>query len=244
MRLMNVNIAENVERIREAVASAAREAGRNPDEIQILAAAKYTDRAGVEEILGAGISLIGENRVQDAGKKLGAKDDGSQKDIHDDFPRCRLHMIGHLQTNKINQALRLFDLIETVDRTHLAEALEKRLAPQNRTLPALAEVKLTGETTKTGCEPDDLPALLDFIWTNCPHVELRGLMGMGPWDPDAEVARPFYRELKSLFDRVLPSAPDSSLFDTISMGMSADFHVAIQEGATLVRIGRALFESA
>lgn len=239
---MTENIPANVERILEAVAQAASDAGRSPDEIQILAAAKYTDRAGVETLLSSGISLIGENRVQDARKKLGEDESGGQADIHDPFPQCRLHMIGHLQSNKVNHALRLFDTIETVDRESLADALEKRLKPLDRIFPVLVEVKLTGETTKTGCEPSDLPALLDHIRTGCPHLAVQGLMGMGPWDPDAEVARPYYRELRTLFDRHKGSAPDPSVFNTVSMGMSADFHVAVQEGATLVRIGRALFE--
>lgn len=239
---MSNEIAENVERIQEQVALAAREAGRDPVEISILAACKYTDRGGVEELLRAGIRLIGENRVQDALKKLGPGAAGSQRDIREEFPECRVHMIGHLQRNKINHALRIFDLIETVDRISLADALEKRLEREDRHYPALVEVKLTGETAKTGCEPEELPALLDHLWSDCAHVELKGLMGMGPWDPDPETARPFYRLLKELFDRSRPGAPDPEAFSTLSMGMSADFPVAIQEGATLVRIGRAFFE--
>ncbi len=234
-------IAKNVEQVREEVAKACVDADRDVAEIQILAAAKYTDRDGVIELLKAGINLIGENRVQDALSKLGTDDDSGQGDIHDEFPDCRVHMIGNLQKNKINHALRLFDLVETVEKIKLADALEKRLAERERVLPVLVEVKLTGEDTKSGCSIEDIPNLLDHIWTNCPHLELRGLMGMGPWDPDPEVARPFYRSLKSIFDENLPNAPDKSVFSTISMGMSADFHVAIQEGATLVRIGRRFF---
>jgi uncharacterized pyridoxal phosphate-containing UPF0001 family protein len=252
-------IADNVRRIRELVAKAASDAGRDPAQISIMAATKYTDRSGVEELIQAGISLIGENRVQDAIQKLGESgplsqklgelgplsqkpgesEDPARKDIHSVFPECRVHLIGQLQTNKINNALKLFDLIETVDRISLADALEKRL---ERKLPVLVEVKLTGEDTKTGCPIPDLPALLSHLWSNCPHLNVEGFMGMGPWDPDPEVARPYYRELKALFDRLRPPAPDPSSFRTISMGMSADFHVAIQEGASMVRIGRAFFE--
>jgi len=151
-------------------------------------------------------------------------------------------MIGSLQKNKINHALRLFDLVETIDTIKLADALEKRLAKRERVLPILVEVKLTDEETKGGCPMDEVPALLDHIWSDCPHLDLRGLMGMGPWDPDPEVARPYYRRLKTLYDEILPNTPDKSVFSTISMGMSADFHVAIQEGATLVRIGRKFFD--
>jgi len=230
------SIKDNIERINEQVANACREAGRDPSEVTILAAAKYTDRAGVEEILAAGINLIGENRVQDALAKLG------EPDIHKTFPSAALHFIGHLQKNKINHALSLFDLIETVDRISLADHLEKRLIEPNRILPILVEAKLTDEESKTGCSESDLDDLLTHIWSNCPHLELRGFMGMGPWDPDPEVARPFYRKLKEFFDKLSPSAPDPAIFRTISMGMSADFHIAIQEGATVVRIGRAIFD--
>jgi len=236
---MQDKITENVSRIREAVASATVAAGRQPSEVSILAATKYTDRAGVESLLGAGIELIGENRVQDASRKLCESPDGAQRDIRADFPDCRVHMIGHLQANKINQALRVFDLIETVDSVPLAEAIEKRL---DRILPVLIEVRLTGEKSKSGCSLDELPVLLDCIWTGCPHLAIKGMMGMGPWDPDPEVARPFYRELKGVFDKYRSEAPVPDDFSVVSMGMSADFHVAIQEGATLVRIGRAFFE--
>lgn len=238
---MKADIAGNVKRIKEEVAKAALDAGRDPSEIRILAATKYTDRSGVEEIIRAGINLIGENRVQDATAKLGATDDGSQPDIHELFPDVKLHMIGHLQSNKVNHALRLFDLVETVDRLSLTKALEKRLKRDDRILPIMVEVKLTGEETKTGCSPGEVESLLEYTWTECPHLQVRGLMGMGPWDPDPEVARPYYNQLKCIFERVSGSAPPQCHFNVLSMGMSADFKVGIQEGSTLVRIGRALF---
>ena len=232
-------IAQNAAKVIKAVRETAEASGRDPSEVGILAATKYTDRTGVEMLLRAGITLIGENRVQDAFAKLGAAEDGSKKDIREDFPECRIHMIGHLQTNKINQALKLFDSIETVDRIPLAEALEKRL---DKILPILVEVKLTSEDTKTGCPQDELNTLLEYIRRDCPHLELRGLMGMGPFDENPEIARPYYRRLKELFETSRDASPNPETFKVISMGMSADFHVAIQEGATLVRIGRALFD--
>jgi pyridoxal phosphate enzyme (YggS family) len=235
-------IADNVARILEEVAQAAIDCARDPAAVRILAATKYTDRAGATELARAGIILFGENRVQDASAKYGPSAEGVADSIRHLFPDCRLHFIGHLQRNKVNQALRLFDLVETVDRMSLVDGLEKRLTVDDRALPVLVEVKLTGEETKTGCPIDDLPALLDHLWRKCPHLAVRGLMGMGPWDPDPEVARPFYRRLKELFESNRPNAPDRSQFDTLSMGMSGDFRIAIEEGATLLRIGRAFFE--
>jgi len=235
-------ISDNVERVKEEVAQAVEAAGRGAEEVKILAATKYTDRAGVVELIEAGIVLIGENRIQDALAKLEGVEESGQVDIHDEFPECRVHMIGHVQKNKINHALKLFDLIETIDAVKLADALEQRLAARERTLECLVEVHLTEEEAKTGCRPEYLPSLLEYIWENCPHIDLRGLMGMGPWDPDPEVARPYYRKLREVFNESVKNAPSPGVFDTISMGMSADFHVAIQEGATLVRIGRRFFE--
>lgn len=234
-------ISENVLRIMNQVVEAAGDAGRDPSEIKILAAAKYANRQGIEDLLNAGISLIGENRVQSAREKLALIESIGQCDIRDEFPDVKIHMIGYLQRNKVKHALRIFDLIETLDRRSLADTLEKRLDAVDRTLPVLVEVKLTGEDTKTGCPVNKLPEFLNYVWGNCRHLKVEGLMGMGPWDPDPEVARPFYRTLKKLFDSCRESAPDPGDFNTISMGMSADFQVAIQEGATLVRIGRALF---
>lgn len=234
-------ISEHVLRVMKQIVEAAKGAGRDPSEIKILAAAKYTDRRGIEELMNAGIDLIGENRVQSARDKLAPIESTGQCDIHDEFPDAKIHMIGYLQRNKVKHALRIFDLIETLDRPSLADTLEKRLDAIDRTLPVLVEVKLTGEDTKTGCPVNELPGFLDYVWGNCRHLTVGGLMGMGPWDPDPEVARPFYRTLKELFDSLRESAPDPVEFNTISMGMSADFEVAIQEGATLVRIGRALF---
>ncbi|MFH1676602.1 MAG: YggS family pyridoxal phosphate-dependent enzyme [bacterium] len=239
---MTSKIAENAGRIREAVKKAAIDAGRGSYEIRILAATKYTDRSGAEELVRSGITIIGENRVQDAMKKLGASDDGSQPDIHSVHPETEIHMIGHLQKNKVNQALGLFDSLDSLDSIILADALEKRLEARDRILPVLIEVKLTGEETKSGISQNEVPALIEHVFSDCPHISIRGVMGMGPWDPNPETARPFYRELKSIFDSLRKDIDKSCAFDTISMGMSADFQVAIQEGATMVRIGRALFE--
>ena len=235
------SIADNTERIIEQVAKACRDAGRDPSEVKILAAAKYTDRAGAAEILSSGIGIIGENRIQDALAKHCADEKTGQVDIHEEFPAVKVHYIGHLQKNKINHALKLFDLIETIDTMKLADALEKRPAERDRVMPVLIEVKLTREESKTGCPEPDLEDLIGHIGGNCPHLEVEGLMGMGPWDPEPETSRPFYKKLGEIFARI-KNTTQSDKFDTVSMGMSADFHIAIQEGATVVRIGRAIFE--
>lgn len=237
---MHDKLVENIQKIKKEIETEAENSGRNASEISVMAASKYTDRAGVETLIQNGINIIGENRVQDAVKKLCAHDDG-QIDIHEVFPDIEIHMIGYLQSNKINHALKLFDFIDSIDRISITEALEKRLGISGKILPILIDVHLTDEESKTGVKPNDLGSLVSYIQSNCPHLELRGLMGMGPWDPNPESARPFYKKLKTLFDvtRQQINAPEK--FSILSMGMSADFHVAIPEGSTLLRIGRALF---
>ncbi|HEX9745906.1 MAG TPA: YggS family pyridoxal phosphate-dependent enzyme [bacterium] len=236
---MSGKITRNVNRILEMVADAATQAGREPSEVSVLAATKYTDRQGVMEVINAGITIIGENRVQDARGKLGNR--GEADDIRREIPGSEFHMIGHLQSNKANHALKIFDHIDTIDRITIAEALEKRLASDNRILPCTIEIGLTGEESKTGVSRKDLPALFDYVIGDCPHLDLRGFTGMGPLDPDPEAGRPTYRELRKIYEGYMEQVPDRDKFAILSMGMSADYHVAIQEGATLVRIGRALF---
>jgi pyridoxal phosphate enzyme (YggS family) len=212
-------IAERIPLIRERVARAAERAGRSPAEVTIVAVSKTFPTQAIEEAAAAGIAHIGENRVQEAAAKI---------------PSLRhlpvtWHMLGHLQTNKARTALDLFDIIQSVDSLRLAEALSRRA---ERDVPVLLEVNVAGEASKFGLSPQQVAETAEAI-ARLPHLDVRGLMTIAPWVSDPEEVRPVFRELRRLRDALgLPE---------LSMGMTDDFEVAIEEGATIVRIGRAIF---
>ena len=217
MRL--ATIAERVAHVRQRVERAAERAGRSPADITIVAVSKSVSPQAIEEAVAAGIAHVGENRVQEAAAKI---------------PGLRglpvtWHLVGHLQTNKAKTALELFDIIHSVDSLHLAEALSHR---SQRPLPVLLEVNVAGEASKFGFPPDEVAAAAQAV-ARLPRLDLRGLMTVAPFVKDPETARPVFRELRRLRDAL-------GLAE-LSMGMSDDFEVAIEEGATLVRIGRAIF---
>jgi hypothetical protein len=217
MRL--ATIAERVAHVRQRVERAAERAGRSPADITIVAVSKSVSPQAIEEAVAAGIAHVGENRVQEAAAKI---------------PGLRglpvtWHLVGHLQTNKGKTALELFDIIHSVDSLHLAEALSHR---SQRPLPVLLEVNVAGEAAKFGFPPDEVAAAAQAV-ARLPRLDLRGLMTVAPFVKDPEAVRPVFRELRRLRDAL-------GLAE-LSMGMSDDFEVAIEEGATLVRIGRAIF---
>ena len=214
-----VSIAENLARVRERITRACQRAGRHPGEITLVAVAKGV---GLEKILEAhslGISHFGENRVQEAQEKTPFL---KHLDV-------TLHMVGHLQTNKVKLALELFHTIDSVDSIPLAQALSRRaMAP----LPILMEVNVSGEASKFGFSPQALPRALEEI-ARLPNLEVRGLMTVAPLVEDPQEVRPVFAKLRELA-RALG-------LKELSMGMSDDFAVAIEEGATHVRLGRAIF---
>ena len=223
-------VGANIERVRERISAAALKAGRNPEEICLIAVSK---NVGVEDILAAtaaGIRDFGENYVQDALPKLGKTG-----------PDVRWHFIGHLPTNKARQVVGAFALIHSVDSERLAIELNKRAASVGEPNSAgvvqdiLIEVRLDPNGSKTGVDPQQLDSLCACI-EGLPFLRLRGLMGMAPIVPDPEMARPYFARLRGLLDR-LPASSRQFL----SMGMTADFDAAILEGATHVRIGTAIF---
>ena len=217
MRL--TTIAERVAHLRQRVERAAERAGRSPADVTIVAVSKGFPPQAIEEAVAAGIAHVGENRVQEAATKVpGLRD----------LP-VTWHLVGHLQTNKAKTALELFDIIHSVDSLHLAEALSHR---SQRPLPVLLEVNVAGEAAKFGFPPDEVTAAAQAI-ARLPNLDLRGLMTVAPFVSDPEAVRPVFRELRRLRDAL-------GLAE-LSMGMSDDFEVAIEEGATLVRIGRAIF---
>ncbi len=211
------------------VEAAARSGG--PAEAVTLVAVTKTVDAGLARMLyELGVTALGENRLQEAQTKA-AQLAGFQ---------IRWHMIGHLQTNKARSAVRLFSLIHSVDGPHLAEALQKRAGRVGLTVPGLIEVNTSGEASKFGVPPEGAVELAQTV-DSCANLELRGLMTMAPIAARAEETRPCFRRLRELRDRLNGSGGLSRPLTELSMGMTQDFEVAIEEGATLVRIGSALF---
>jgi pyridoxal phosphate enzyme (YggS family) len=211
------------------VTAATERSGRSPGSVVVVAVSKTASREAVDEAYASGLRCFGENRVGDALAKF--RDAPLPAD-------ATLHMIGQLQSNKATKAVALFDVIESVDRPSLVNELERIGAKLGRNLPILLQVNVAGETQKAGCSPDEIGPLLDAI-ADSPHLVLRGLMTIGPLTDDPESVRPVFRALRVIRDRVR-EARGWELPD-LSMGMTNDFPVAIEEGATHVRIGRAIF---
>jgi pyridoxal phosphate enzyme (YggS family) len=222
-----VDLAENLQNIRQRIAGASQRAGRDPSSVTLMAVAKGQPPEVVAEATTLGLTLFGENKIQEAKAKI---------------PLCpgRLHwqMIGHLQSNKCREAVGLFEMIQSVDSLHLAEEINKRADQAAKTIPILLEINIAGESSKFGYPPDQMLAELSRI-NGLPRIEVHGLMAVPPWSADAEKVRPAFRQLRELKQRCedILGAP----LPQLSMGMSGDFEVAIEEGATLVRIGTALF---
>ena len=216
-------IAERVGAVRLQIAAACRRSGRSPEGVTFVAVTKGVPPEAVREAFAAGLSQFGENRVQEAQAKLPL--------LEKLAPRPTWHMIGHLQTNKVKTVLRLFDIIQSVDSLHLAQEISRR-APQSVRVPVLLEVNVAGEAAKYGFSPDELPAAAEHVRA-LPGLAVRGLMTVAPMVGDPQEARPVFRRLRSL--------AESLDLRELSMGMSDDFEVAVEEGATIVRVGRAIF---
>jgi hypothetical protein len=214
-----IDVAANVAAIRARIARAAERAGRDPRSVRLIAAAKTKPAALVRAAIDAGVTDIGENYVQEAAAKRAAAG-----------PGARWHLIGHLQRNKAARAVEIFDCIQTVDSAALGAALSRRAVAQGRTAHVLIEVRLGGEATKHGVEPGALPALVEAL--RLPALLVEGLMTVPP-PGDPESVRPHFRSLRECGGRLG--------LRELSMGMTDDFEVAIEEGATMVRIGRAIF---
>ena len=224
-----MTVAERIRGVEQAVASAATKAGRDPADVTVVAVSKSVGREAVEEAYAAGIRDFGENRVADAGRKFS-----------DPLPAgATLHLIGQLQSNKARPAVTIFDLIESVDRPSLIDALEKEADRLRRSLPVLLQVNIAAEAQKAGCAVEDAPAFASRLVAS-PAFDLQGLMTIAPLVDDPEAVRPVFRDLRILRDRLRDAHPSLPL-DVLSMGMSNDFSVAIEEGATHVRVGRAIF---
>jgi len=215
------DIGANVEAVRERIARACQRAGRSPDEITIVAVTKTVEPSAIATALKIGIRHFGENKVQEAEEKI--------RQLSGLKPRPSWHMVGHLQTNKVRVAVEIFDIIHSVDSVRLAEAISRRT---QKTLSGFLEVNVSSEASKSGFSVAEVEPALQVI-SHLPKIEIKGLMTIAPMVTDAEQVRPVFQKLRSL--------RDSLRLEHLSMGMTDDFEVAIEEGATLVRIGRAIF---
>ncbi len=226
---MTTSIAENIAGIRRRLNGAAARAGRDPESIRLMAVSKTVEPDRVRQAIDAGITLLGENYVQEAREKIPVIGHGVE-----------WHMIGHLQTNKVKYVVNLFDWIHSVDRQELAHELDKRAGQNGRTLNVLVEVNLSGEASKSGAEPPQVLELVRQIAT-LPHLQVRGLMTMPPYSDQPETSRPYFQSLRGLRDQIRAAAIPNISMDELSMGMTDDFEVAVEEGATIIRVGRAIF---
>jgi pyridoxal phosphate enzyme (YggS family) len=209
-----------------ALATAAHKAGRDPNEIELIAVSKTQPVSAIQEAMRAGVIRFGENKVQEARGKV------------EELGRGVWHLIGHLQTNKAKDAVRLFDSIDSVDRAELAEEINHRAEAFAKIQNVLLQVNIAGESAKFGCAPAAARALAEKI-NALPRLALRGLMTIAPYTPDPEKSRPHFADLRKLRGQL---QADTGLYlPVLSMGMSGDFAVAIEEGATQVRVGTALF---
>lgn len=226
---MRDSVSREIEEVREIIAETASRAGRDPSDVKLMAVTKSVDDERIMEAIEAGADMIGENYVQEAKRK-----------IEKMGRKVPWHMIGHLQTNKAKYAVRLFDLVHSVNRIGLAQELARRSSQAGLVSRVLIEVNLSGEPTKSGAPPDQALSLIREC-SRIPGLSIQGLMTMAPWSDNPEDARPFFRGLRQLRDRISGEKIEGISMKELSMGMSDDFQVAIEEGATIVRIGRRLF---
>lgn len=226
-----MSIAENLERVRERVAPAARRAGRSESEVALMAVCKTFPAEAIREAYAAGQRLFGENRVQEYAEKAPKVAD---------LTGLEMHLIGHLQSNKANKAVELFQAVDSVDSLKLAERLNAVAEKVGKKLPVLIEVNVGGEEAKSGvaANVDDIGAILSAA-PALTNLEFPGLMTVPPYTEDPEGARPYFRKLRELRDEVAKLR--GVRLDELSMGMSHDFEVAIEEGSTCVRVGTAIF---
>ncbi|MDI6764523.1 MAG: YggS family pyridoxal phosphate-dependent enzyme [Thermodesulfobacteriota bacterium] len=219
-------IRDNFLRVMERIEKAAQGAGRNPEEINLVAVSKTVESARIKEAIEAGVSILGENYVQEAQKKI------------DEIGRTvSWHFVGHLQSNKAKYAVRLFDMIHSLDSIPLAEELNRRAEKEGRTMNAMIEINLSGETTKFGAEEERAFDIARRV-LNLSHLSLVGLMTMPPYFDDPRLSRPYYIRLRELKEKMIK---EGIPLRELSMGMSNDFEIAIEEGATFVRVGTAIF---
>lgn len=225
-------LSGKIDSVCRKISRAVIKAGRNPGEVKLIAVTKTVGIGHIKEAVESGLRVFGENRVQEALKKVTSDELRAMSD------GIEWHLIGHLQKNKAKYAVQLFELIHSLDSTALAEELNKQAGKIGKIQEALVEVKLSPEETKHGVSQNDLVALLKTVQLDMKNLKVRGLMAIPPFFADPEKARPYFRKLRELRDQAQAAG---FILPELSMGMSQDFEIAIEEGATMVRVGRALF---
>ena len=228
---MTSDVGRNLSKVRTRMAAAAERAGRDAAEIKLVAVSKTHPASVVRDAIAAGAVVLGENKVQEAESKIAEIGRGA----------AEWHLIGHLQSNKARRAVQLFDVIHSVDSLELAQRLERICVEEGRAaLSVFVHVDLAGEETKSGVAEADLPQLAEFL-IGCKRLRFDGLMILPPFFDDPESTRPFFKRLRATRDRLASTGAFSDGRGELSMGMSHDFEVAIEEGATIVRVGTAIF---
>ena len=221
---MQNDLRGNLAAVKERIERAAAKVGRNADEIKLIAVSKTHPIEVLQAAIDAGAFVFGENKVQEAGEKVEVL--GKEN--------LEWHLIGHLQSNKARRAAQVFDVIHTLDSIELAARLERLCLEENRaSLSVLVQIDLANERTKNGIKESDLPPMIEFLQT-CERLKFDGLMIIPPYLEDVELVRPYFKRLREIRDQVMPSGE-------LSMGMSHDFETAIEEGATIIRVGTAIF---
>jgi pyridoxal phosphate enzyme (YggS family) len=228
-----MSIAENISSLRSRISAAARRAHRNPEEVTLMGVTKTVAAQQIREAYNAGLRIFGENRVQEFATKA-----ASLRDLHD----AEWHMIGHLQSNKAAKAAELFAYVDSIDSLRLAQKLNLAAAELGNKLPVLVEINIGGEAAKSGLYPDSakLEELLQAA-AELSSLEIRGLMTVPPYHAQPEQSRPYFRRMRVLFGQIASRKLPAVRTEVLSMGMSHDFEVAIEEGATCVRVGTAIF---
>ncbi len=222
-------IKNNLEIINEKIKKAALKANRNPEEIKLVAVTKTATIEQIKEAINAGVKIIGENKVQEAKEKYQILTADTE-----------WHLVGHLQTNKVKYAIEIFDCIQTVDSIKLAKEIDKRSLQFGKTTNVLVEVNVSGEESKYGIKPEEVEPFLKEI-SEFSRIRVRGLMTIAPIEEDKEKVRPYFRKLRELSKEIKSKNIKNLKMDYLSMGMTDDFEVAIEEGANMVRIGRGIF---
>lgn len=222
-------IRENVQFARDKIAEACRRSGRKSEEIELVAITKTVDVEQINEAIEAGIRVVGENRVQEAWRKF--------QEVGE---KVHWHMVGHLQTNKVKRVLQFADMIHSVDSVYLAREIQTQAKKLDRTIEILIQVNTSGEESKFGLEPEATIGAIEEVST-LPNLKIKGLMTIGAFLPNPEDVRPCFKLLHDLKDRVNERGITSVEIGTLSMGMTNDYEIAIEEGSTMVRVGTAIF---